>query len=279
MRIHFQKMNGAGNDFVMVDNREGVLTPTTHVIRALCDRRRGVGADGLILIERQPDADFRMHYYNSDGGEAAMCGNGARCAAVFAAGLGLGAREGDEVRLDFVAGAGRVGAKVRGERVEISMPDAVAFERSVVLAVDGGREVVHLVDTGVPHAVAVENDWTAMSDEQVVERGRRIRFHPRFSPAGVNVDFVSVTGEGTVRIRTYERGVETETLACGTGAVAAGVALAHVGRVASPVRLLTQGKETLRVSFAITPNGACDVLLEGPVAVNFEGFIEQPGKE
>lgn len=273
MKVHFKKMNGAGNDFVMIDNRSAAFAPAPPLIRALCERKRGIGGDGLILVGTHPDADFRMLYYNSDGGEAAMCGNGARCAAVFAVSLGLGVRDGDAVRLSFIAGAGRVGAVVRGERVEVSMPEAAGFE-TVSLEAGGRPETVHLVNSGVPHAVIVENDWTGLTDERVFERGRKIRRHERFAPEGVNVDFVSVGADGTVRIRTYERGVETETLACGTGAVAAGVALAHLGRSRSPVRLVTHGEELLRVSFAITPGGARDVRLEGPTAVNFEGFIE-----
>jgi diaminopimelate epimerase len=274
MEIRFQKMNGAGNDFVMIDNRESRWAPVAETIRKLCDRRRGIGADGLILIEPEDSVDFHMRYFNSDGGEAGMCGNGARCAALFARNIGLGARTGDEVRLSFKTGAGALGAVVRGSRVAIAMTKATGYREAVSLEVGGGGEVVHVVDTGVPHAVSVEKDVGELGAEGVVGRGRPIRFHEKFAPEGVNVDFVSVIGDGRVGIRTYERGVENETLACGTGAVAAAVVLAHLGLVAPPVDLVTQGKELLRVSFSLTPEGADNVLLEGPAAVNFVGIIE-----
>lgn len=279
MKISFRKMNGAGNDFVMIDNRDALLRPDPVTIRELCDRRRGIGADGLILIEKSGAADFRMHYYNSDGGEAQMCGNGARCAAVFARDLGLGVRSGDEVRVRFITGAGPLGAVVRGERAAVSMTDATGYEEGVSLEAGGGREVVHLVDTGVPHAVSVEEDWERFDDESVRERGRRIRFHEKFAPAGVNADFVFLLGDGTVRIRTYERGVEAETLACGTGAAAAAVVLARLGLVEPPVRLATRGGEVLGVSFSVTSDGAENVVLDGPASVNFEGVVEVSIKE
>jgi len=279
MRIHFTKMNGAGNDFVMIDNRDGFFRPTGGLIRSLCERKRGIGADGVILIEQKKDADFRMRYYNSDGGEAHMCGNGARCAAFFASVLGLG-REGEKgTRVRFFAGPGAMEAVVRGERVAVSMTDAVSCEMDVQLEFEKSRDTVHVVDTGVPHAVSVETDWDRLDDRQVLIRGRRIRSHHRFSPAGVNASFVSVQEGGAVAIRTFERGVEAETLACGTGAVAAAVILSRLGMVQSPVRLITHGGEPLCVSFTETPAGALDIVLEGPAAINFEGFIDTPSKE
>jgi diaminopimelate epimerase len=279
MRIHFTKMNGAGNDFVMIDNRDGRVRPTGQLIRSLCERKRGIGADGVILVETAKDADFRMRYYNSDGGEAEMCGNGARCVAYFASRLGLGKEgEGDTI-VRFVASPGAMEAVVRRNRVAVSMTEASSCEMDVRLEFDDGSETVHVVDTGVPHAVAIETKWHGLDDNHVLTRGKRIRSHGRFSPAGVNADFVSVREDGAVTIRTFERGVEAETLACGTGAVAAAVVLSRIGMVESPVRLVTHGGETLHVSFNETPTGATDIVLEGPVEVNFEGFIETPSKE
>lgn len=279
MVIRFKKMNGAGNDFVVIDNRESSIRSSEKVIRALCDRKRGVGADGVIFIEAEPQADFRMRYFNNDGGEAEMCGNGARCAALFASDLGLGTRDGETVQLRFCARPGSMTAVVHGDRAAISMTDATGLESHVSLPCAGGGEVVHFINTGVPHAVSVENDWDSLADELVMKRGREIRFHQRFSPGGANADFVRVREEGVVAIRTYERGVEAETLACGTGAVAAAVVLFHLGRVESPVRLITHGNELLRVSFTATAAGATDVVLEGPAAFNFEGAIDLSHKE
>jgi len=272
MRISFTKMNGAGNDFVMIHDADRSLRASREWIRRLCERRRGVGADGVILVQPEEGVDFRMIYFNSDGGEAEMCGNGARCAALFAASLGLGRREGDEVGLSFVARPGRMQAKVRGGRAAISMTEASGFERAVSLEVPGGEEVVHLINSGVPHAVVVENNWDTLGDAEVAARGRAIRYHGKFAPAGVNADFVRVESGGMAAIRTYERGVEAETLACGTGAVAAAVVLAQLDLLQSPVRLVTLGRELLTVSFRKTPGGATDVVLEGPAAVNFEGW-------
>lgn len=274
MKIPFDKMNGAGNDFVMIDNRDGRFRFSAEAIQGICERRRGVGADGVILIESAPEVDFRMRYYNADGGEAEMCGNGARCAARFAGKLGLGARSDDGVHMSFVASPGRMEAHIDGERVAISMTDATSFEQGICLEVAQGEEIVHFINTGVPHAVVVTGDAAAMDDEEVVRRGRAIRTHGRFAPDGANANFVTVGSDGTVNIRTYERGVEDETLACGTGAVAASVVLAHLGKTDTPVRLLTHGGEALAVSFVRESSGASRVVLEGPAELNFEGVVE-----
>ena len=273
MRISFTKMNGAGNDFVMIHDANRSIPASGEWIRRVCDRRRGVGADGVIFIRPEDGVDFRMVYYNSDGGEAEMCGNGARCASVFAASLGFGRREGEDVTLSFVAQVGRMRARVRGSQAAISMTDARGLERTVSLDGPAGRETVHLVNSGVPHAVVVEENWDALGDAQVQKRGRAIRYHEKFAPAGVNADFVRVNSDGRVAIRTYERGVEAETLACGTGAVASAVVLAHLGLAASPVALVTRGGDVLRVSFQKTVDGARDVVLDGPAAVNFDGWL------
>ncbi len=279
MRLSFTKMNGAGNDFVMIDNMGGDFRPGGRWIREVCDRTRGVGADGVIFIEKAGDADYRVRYYNRDGGEAEMCGNGARCAALFAATRGLGvANEGRNVSLTFVAEPGRMAAVVNGGRVAVSMTDATGLEKSVALSAAGRRELVHLVNTGVPHAVSVEPAWP-IEDDDVAARGKRIRYDVKFAPAGINANFVHVRSDGTVLIRTYERGVEAETLACGTGAVAAAVVLSHLGAAGSPVNLLTHGGERLIVSFDRTAFGAANVVLDGPAAVNFDGTIEVKNEE
>jgi len=273
MRISFTKMNGAGNDFVMIRDADRSIRASREWIRRVCDRKRGIGADGVILVRPEDGADFRMVYFNRDGGEAEMCGNGARCASLFAASLGLGRRTGDEIALSFVARPGKMEARVRGGRAAVSMTDARGLERAVSIDVPRGKEIVHLVDSGVPHAIVVEDDWDALGDAQVEARGRAIRCHEKFGPAGVNADFVRVRADGRVAIRTYERGVESETLACGTGAVASAVVLAHLGLVGARADLLTRGGDVLTVSFTKTADGAKDVVLEGPAAVNFEGWV------
>jgi diaminopimelate epimerase len=277
--IHFEKMNGAGNDFIMIDNLRGEIGLTAERIRQLCDRRRGIGADGVILIESELDADFRMRYYNRDGGEAEMCGNGARCVVLFASRLGLGEREHGRVHLRFVAQPGRIEARVEEGRIALGMTDATSFEKSVSLPVARGAEIVHVINTGVPHAVVVEDDVETMSDGDVIDRGRAIRSHSRFDPDGANANFVSIHGDRAVRIRTYERGVEGETLACGTGAVAGAVVIAHLTGATSPLTMITQGGDELTVSFALNPTGARGIVLEGPATFNFSGSIELTGEE
>lgn len=276
MKVKFRKMNGAGNDFVLIDDREDRIRVEASIVRRLCDRRRGVGADGVIIIRRAEQADFRMCYYNSDGGEAQMCGNGARCAGHYAAALGLGRNDSGRRRLSLLAQAGRLAAVVDGDRVSISMTNATSFHKNISLTVANSPEIVHFVDTGVPHAVVIETDVAGIPDDDFVRRGRAIRTHPQFAPEGANADFLSVDSLGLATIRTYERGVETETLACGTGAVAGAIVLAQLGLSRSPVRLVTRGGEELAVSFVLEPSGAHDVVLDGPAAVNFDGHVELP---
>ncbi|MEE9269265.1 MAG: diaminopimelate epimerase [Candidatus Krumholzibacteria bacterium] len=273
MDISFVKMHGAGNDFVVMDNRGGAIRLDAARIRAMCDRRRGVGADGVILIEGAEEADFRMRYYNSDGGEAEMCGNGARCAAFHAVRLGLGEGRGETVHVRFVTGPGLIEGHVEGCQVAISMTDATSFKKGVCLPVAEGEEIVHFIDTGVPHAVVVEKDVWALDDRAVAGRGRAIRMHSAFEPDGANVDFVTTLDDGRVAVRTYERGVEAETEACGTGAVAAAVVLAKLGKARSPVTLVTRGGETLSVSLEEAAWGASGVVLTGPTAVSFQGTM------
>lgn len=278
MRIDFAKMNGAGNDFVLIDNRTGDIRLSTSMIRWVCDRRRGVGADGVILVESDANCDFRMRYYNSDGGEADMCGNGARCVARFAGGLGLGRQVNGRTTLRFATVPGPMGATVEGSSVTLRMTDATSFEKSVSLQVADRVEMMHVIHTGVPHVVIQEVDVDFIPNEAILARGRAIRTHARFAPTGTNVNFISSRPDGAVKIRTYERGVEGETLACGTGAVAGAVVAAHLALARSPVNLSTRGGEMLTVSFDLNSGGAAGVLLEGAAAVNFTGSVEVPNE-
>ncbi len=274
MRIEFEKMNGAGNDFILIDNRKGDIRLSPERIRALCDRRRGIGADGVILVESEGGVDFRMRYYNSDGGEAEMCGNGARCAARFAGSLGLGRRHEGGITLGFAAMPGTMEAQVEGSQVAVRMTDATHFEKSISLAVADRTEIVHFINTGVPHVVIEAASVDAIPDDEILERGRAIRYHARFAPDGTNVSFVSVSDDGAVGIRTYERGVEGETLACGTGAVAGALVAAHLTGRRSPVTMITHGGDELMGTFVLEPAGARQVLLKGPAALNFRGSVE-----
>ena len=273
MRIPFVKMNGAGNDFIMIDNREAQLTLPAAAIRELCERKRGVGADGVILIEPPTEGDFRMRYYNADGGEAEMCGNGARCAARYASDLGLGEGANGHRQVRFTAQPGLMEAQVGEMTVAVTITAANGFEGNISLELAQGAEIVHFVNTGVPHAVVVVPNVDRMAQAKLDAQGRAIRRHPRFEPDGTNADFVSLKNDGTLLIRTYERGVEAETLACGTGAVAAAVVMAQLGHVKSPVALRTHGGDDLQVRFELTSEGATGVVLEGPAEQNFSGIV------
>lgn len=273
MTIDFVKMNGAGNDFVMIDARRRPIALAADTISFLCDRRRGIGADGVIVLEADARLDFRMRYFNSDGGEAEMCGNGARCAAAFCAERGLGMPDGTSRKLTFSSGAGSVSALVEGAMVSIGTVDAAALALEIPLSLADGVIIVHAVNTGVPHVVIHDEHAAARDDSYVESRGREIRRHERFLPAGTNVNFACRAPGGGVVIRTYERGVERETLACGTGSIAVAVVFAHLGLVRSPVALMTRGGDELLVSFELEPSGARNIVLAGPAQVNYRGAV------
>jgi len=274
MLLHFYKMNGAGNDFIVIDNRDLLIQLDGRTIEALCDRHRGIGADGLLVVEpARAGADFRFRYYNADGGEAEMCGNGARCFGRFTAHLG----EGDAVaeRVSFETIAGILTAEMQGEGVRIAMSDPVALELETGAGVAGLDEPVHFVNTGVPHAVAFVADEEVFDGLDVDGLGRALRHHPRFAPAGTNVNFARVVGKSQIAIRTYERGVEAETLACGTGMVACAIIHHKLTGDPSPVQVDVAGGDTLEIGFVVDAEGDFrEVTLTGPADFVFEGEIE-----
>ncbi|HXV13508.1 MAG TPA: diaminopimelate epimerase [Candidatus Krumholzibacteria bacterium] len=277
MRIEFVKMNGAANDFILVDNRRDDVRLTGAQIARLCDRRRGAGADGFVSIEGGAAAqgrDFFMRFYNSDGTEAEMCGNGARCSARFAAELGLGKRHDHEVVLDFMTGSGPIEARVRGARAWMRMMDAARMRRGIETRVKTPLGAVHFMTVGTRHAVVPVADAPAMTPAEVFELGRTLRYDPAFAPEGANVNFASIGKDGRIYLRTYEKGVEAETFACGTGSVAASVLFAHEGRLNSPTRIVQHSGDELTASFELAPTGAVNVALEGPAEVNFHGWAD-----
>ena len=274
MKLAFVKMNGAANDFIMVDNRGGAIRLSRETVALLCDRRRGIGADGLILIEPDRAHDFFMHYFNADGGEEVMCGNGARCAAHFGAGLGLGRPEPSATTIHFLTGSGVIDARVSGGNVSMSMMDARGMRRNLATKVAPRAAAVHFMVVGTRHAVVPLDDATTLTAEEVVQFGRALRHDPAFAPEGANVNFASLAPDGRIYLRTYEKGIEGETLACGTGSVASAVIFAHEGRVKSPVRVLQHSGDELLVSFEPGPDGAGHVRMEGPVMVSFRGSVD-----
>jgi diaminopimelate epimerase len=266
MQLSFTKMNGAGNDFIMLDNRDGKLALDSSRIARLCDRHRGVGADGVLAVEpASHGADFRMRYYNADGGEAEMCGNGARCFARFARRLGT-----DKAEISFETQAGTIRASFPDNEVCVSISDPHSFRPPANLDIGGRVVQAYFINTGVPHAVVFTD---SVETVDVSKDGAALRNHSAFAPKGTNANFVQVIAQDTIAIRTYERGVEGETLACGTGVCAAAL-LHHLrSRVPSPVRVKVRGGDTLLVSFEGSQRGFHDVTLTGPADFVFDGMI------
>jgi diaminopimelate epimerase len=265
--LRFIKMNGAGNDFVMLDNRSGSIQLSREQISKICDRHRGVGADGILLLENPSDrADFRMRYYNRDGGEAEMCGNGARCFARFANKVA-----GTNGPITFETPAGIIGAELKGDRVTLQMSDPTDLRLNVPLQLEGEDAVVHFINTGVPHVVI---PVSRVDMVRVPARGAAIRYHEMFSPKGANANFMEKRGSKNIAIRTYERGVEDETLACGTGVVASALVFAVLAKTRGPIGVLVQGGTELTVDFDKEGDRFRQVRLTGPAEFVFEGTIE-----
>ncbi|HKR53573.1 MAG TPA: diaminopimelate epimerase [Chthoniobacterales bacterium] len=265
--LQFTKMNGAGNDFIMIDNRAGEVQLTPEQIAKICDRHRGVGADGILLIEPASNsADFRMRYYNSDGGEAEMCGNGARCFARFAEKIAGTGKD-----LSFETPAGIIAAHLHDELVTLNMSEPTDLQLNVTLVVGYETRNIHFVNTGVPHVVVpVVN----IEEVDVPQEGAAIRRHEMFAPKGANVNFLERRGANKIAIRTYERGVENETLACGTGVVASALIFSAIEKTAGPIGVLVRGGSELSVDFRRDDERFTDVTLMGPAEFVFEGTIE-----
>jgi diaminopimelate epimerase len=268
MLLEFWKMNGAGNDFILLDNRAEKISLSRAQIVRLCDRHRGIGADGLIAVVPcdSGKADWAWQFYNPDGSTGDMCGNGARCFARFVQRL-TGAKD----RLTFETGAGVITASFDGERVSVNLTKPKDLRLNQQVPLSTGPASIHSLHTGVPHAVLYVPD----ADKAMVHTlGLEIRRHPHFGPRGTNVNFVQVLGPNHIRVRTFERGVEGETLACGTGVSAASLISARVHKFTSPVKVQVQGGDALEVSFRDTGADFTDVRLAGPADFVFEGRIE-----
>jgi diaminopimelate epimerase len=268
MLLEFTKMNGAGNDFVLIDNRAGKVQLSPEQIVRLCDRHRGVGADGVMLLvpSRTGKADWAWDFYNSDGSAGEMCGNGARCFGRF-----VQKTAGANGSFTFETGAGVITAALNGELVTVNLTKPKDLRLNEPVKLSTGVETIHSLNTGVPHAVLYVPD----ADKAMVRSlGPEIRRHAHFGPRGTNVNFVQVLGPNHIRVRTFERGVEGETLACGTGVSAAGMISARVHRFTSPVKVQVQGGDTLEVSFKDSGTDFDDVRLTGPADFVFEGRVE-----
>ncbi|RMG60674.1 MAG: diaminopimelate epimerase [Deltaproteobacteria bacterium] len=266
MRIPFVKMNGTGNDFIIIDGRKGLDLgmERPEFVRRVCRRRESIGADGVIFVEPSKKANFRWDFYNADGSSAEMCGNGSRCVARFAWMKRIAPK-----KMTFETLAGIIQAEVLKETVRVKLTDPKDFVKSATLTAGGRKVRYSFVNTGVPHTVIPVDD---IEKAEVEELGRKIRYHRRFAPAGTNVNFISPEGD-VLMVRTYERGVEGETLACGTGAVASAIVGTHLGLVSPPVTVVVRSGENLRIHFDPTGSGARNVFLEGSTALVCEGYI------
>jgi len=258
MKILFNKYEGAGNDFIIVRNVPRQIDPSdSQLSRRLCDRRFGIGSDGVLLIEDWDGYDFRMIFINPDGSRGSMCGNGGRCAAHFVMSHMTGFRD-----ITFMADDGPHKARSLGnDQIEISIRDVHGMRKTA----DGV-----VVSTGVPHLVVFTNDTENIN---VPAEGRRLRYSPLYAPEGVNVNFVQ-TDRDSIKVRTYERGVEDETLACGTGVTASVIAAALTGKIVTNNPVVNVRGGTLSVRYTLSSDGATDILLRGPATFVFSGEIE-----
>ena len=260
-------MNGAGNDFVLIDNRTGDVHLDRSQIARLCDRHRGIGADGILLLEKAANrTDFRMRYFNADGGEAEMCGNGARCFARFANKVA-----GTEGKISFETPAGIISAELIGDLVTLQMTEPTDLRLNVPLRVADEDKDIHFINSGVPHVVIPVSH---VDDVDVDREGAVIRHHKMFSPKGANVNFIEKREANKIVVRTYERGVENETLACGTGVVASALVFAAMEDVNGPIGVYVRGGNELQVGFEKTGMQFKNVTLTGPADFAFEGTVE-----
>lgn len=269
MLLHFYKMNGAGNDFVIVDNRDLSLNLSQDQIEYLCDRHRGVGADGLLAVEPSENgADFKFRYYNADGGEAEMCGNGARCFGRFTS--ALLEEPADSVSFETIAGT--LAAELVDDNIRIAMSNPFDLKLDTEATVPDLDTTLRSLNTGVPHVVAFVDDLPSID---VIKHGAAIRHHEAFAPKGTNVNFAAVLAPDHIAIRTYERGVEDETLACGTGMVACALFHHLLTGASSPIKVDVKGGDTLEIGFEKDGDqGFKNVTLTGPADFVFEGDIE-----
>lgn len=262
MRIHFYKYQGAGNDFVIMDNRDKVYDFLTRKqVAFLCDRRFGIGGDGLMLLNLHPDYDFEMIYYNSDGRESSMCGNGGRCLVKFAYDRGI-----VKDNYTFLA--------VDGEHAASIDPDGTIALKMMDVKEVKNEHGNYILNTGSPHFVTVIND---VMHQDVYAKGREIRYSKEFEKEGINVNFVEQLDEpDKIIVRTYERGVEDETLSCGTGVTAAALVCFHNNNGFNRVEVKTRGGK-LSVEYDKAGNEYKNIWLHGPAVSVYEGFIELEG--
>ena len=272
--MKFTKAEATGNDFIIVESKDlgaGSQGPGSKkylegLAKKLCDRKKGIGSDGLLVLESSTKADFKMRIFNPDGSEAEMCGNGSRCIALYASAKKI---TGNKMTIDTLAGV--LNATVAGQTVKVKLTEPKDIKWNLCLMINKCPYKVSFVDTGVPHVIHFVKD---LDEVDVKNLGSHIRTHGEFGPEGTNADFVKVVDNRTIKIRTYERGVEDETLACGTGAVASAIISAEAEKMTSPVVVETQSGEKLKVYFEMVEGNFKNVYLEGTAKLVYEGAID-----
>ena len=266
-RIEFYKMSGSGNDFIIIDNRNNIVDENSlsYFIAKVCRRKMAIGADGIILVENSDNADFKWRFFNSDGSVAEMCGNGARCVSRFAY---LNEIAGSNMSFETLAGI--VKAEVIGDRVKVKMTDPLELKMDDAVELKNGLVSISSINTGVPHVVIVKD---SIDNVDIVKIGREIRYHDKFSPAGTNVNFACHINDNAIAVRTYGRGVEGETLACGTGAVASSIVMANKMKIDSPLSVLTRSGGYLNIFFKEKEGQYYDVYLEGDARIIYRAQL------
>lgn len=266
-KIRFTKSVATGNDFIIVDNRSSVIRfPLPEFAGKICKRKWSIGADGLLVIEKSKKADFKMRIFNPDGSEAEMCGNGSRCVALYAAANRIAKKD---MAIETLAGT--LAASVRGGVVKVKLPNPKDIKWNLCLMIHKCPYKVNFVNAGVPHVIYFTDD---LHKVDVKDLGSHIRYHKEFSPEGANADFVKVVNKHNIKVRTYERGVEDETLACGTGAIASAIISAESEKMTSPITVETWGGEKLKVYFELIGGNFKNVYLEGRAKLVYEGVIK-----
>jgi len=268
--VEFWKMSGSGNDFILIDNRDGRIKDEEmgRLVARACRRRESVGADGVIFVVGSDLYDFGWRFFNADGGEVEMCGNGGRCISRFAYLKGIAG-----AKMTFETLAGPVSAEVIGRRVKVLMPKPSELSMNLDLEPGQGWVSVDFINTGVPHVVVQVGD---LLNHPVFEQGKTLRYHSHFAPEGTNANFMTVAGPGRLQVRTYERGVEDETLACGTGAIACALVASVRGLVTgSPVKVETRSGEELTIHFEKKGDAFAQVALEGNTSIVYQAWLNE----
>jgi len=272
MKVKFTKMTGAGNDFVVIDDRTRRIRNGPKAAKLLCDRRWGIGADGLLLLQKSRRASYKMMYYNADGSFGGMCGNGGRCIAFYAFSGKIASRKHLFEALDHI-----YSATVSKTEVILTMKDPRNALSNIEIALDSQRLQVSFIDTGSPHVVVLVESLTSaasLDDLDVLRLGRMIRQDGQFAPAGANVNFIERIRGNSIRIRTYERGVEDETLACGTGSIASAIVATRRWNMIPPVTVIPRSRVPLRVDFSVLDESIQNVRLTGPAKVVYTGLVQ-----